>query len=137
MSSKRPMISMEMVLYLAEEKELKKKYAEAMADMRDGVLTSLLLDIADVFKVRLETIQSGDKQDLTVFVRSIFYHIARAKTHYGVIQMAKVAGRLNHTACVHHAKKVKRYFKDGDLEFLAMWHYYLTHSKLFTLKDFQ
>lgn len=132
-----PMISMEMMLYLADEKEQRQKYAKEIAVMREGVLTGLLIDIADVFNVPIETIQSGDKQELTVLVRSFFYHVARTKTHYGVVVLAKTAGRNNHAACVHHARKVKRYFKDRNTEFLTLWDHYLKHSKLFTKNDFQ
>ena len=132
-----PMISMEMMLYLAGEKENRQKYAQQVADMRDGILIGLLVDIGDVFNVPIETIQSGDKQELSVLVRSIFYHIARTKTHYGIVVLAQTAGRNNHAACVHHSRKVKELFKKKDPQFLALWHHYLKHSKLFTLKDFQ
>jgi len=130
------LLTVEMILYLAEEKAMGHKYAKEADIMREGVLMGLLIDIADVFNVPVATIQSGDRQDLTVFVRSVFYHVARAKTHYGVIILAKTAGRDNHTSCVHHARKVSRYFREREPEFLALWNYYLSNSKLFTKKDF-
>jgi hypothetical protein len=130
------LLSVEMVLYLAEEKDMRKRYDKESAAMREGILMGLLIDIADVFNVPIKTIQSGDRQDLTVFVRSVFYHVARAKTHYKINSLIRITGRNHHAACVHHARKVKRYFRDREPEFLALWDHYLLNSKLFTKKDF-
>jgi chromosomal replication initiation ATPase DnaA len=130
------LVSVEMVLYLMDQKELRQKYADDVEIMCEGLLKGLLIDIGNVFNVPLETIQSGDYSRLTVLVRSIYYHIARAKTHYGIVLISKMAGRKDHSDCVHHTRKVIGYLKVGDPEFLSAWNHYLTSSKLFTKKDF-
>jgi chromosomal replication initiation ATPase DnaA len=131
-----PKLSINMALCMAEEKRRKQKEAEELPFIREGVLTELLLDIADVFEVPLKTIQSGDRQDLTVLVRSFFYFIARAKTDYSLLALAKIAGRKDHASVINRLQKVDAFFKGKNAEFLALWDHYLTNSKLFTKKDF-
>jgi chromosomal replication initiation ATPase DnaA len=121
---------------MAEEKKQRQKEAEEMPFIRKGILTGLLIDIADVFNVPLETIQSGDQQELTVFIRSVFYYVARLKTEYGLQSLAETAGRINHAGCIHHIRKVKSFFKVQNPVFMSLWRHYLTNSKLFTSKDF-
>lgn len=119
-----------------EEKLREKIEAEQNAYIRDGILTSLLIDVAEAFNVKLETVQSGQKKEMTVLVRSIFYYVAKCKTEYGKKRMALVAGRKDHAACIKHLRMVDYCFKHKDHEFLTLWNHYLTNSKLFTYKDF-
>lgn len=106
------------------------------AYVRESILTSLLVDVAEVFNVQLRTIQSGNKEPTTVLVRTIFYYVARTKTEYSTAPMAKVAGRKDHSCCVRHLQMVEDCFKDEDQEFLSLWNQYLSNSKLFTENDF-
>jgi chromosomal replication initiation ATPase DnaA len=131
-----PKLSLNMALCIAEEKKRKQKAAKELPFIREGVLTGLLIDAADVFGVPLETIQKGDQQELTVFVRSIFYYVARTNTEYGLLAIAKIAGRKDHASVIHQLDKVNAFFKEKNAEFLTLWQYYLTRSKLFTSKDF-
>lgn len=130
------MLSTEMMIYLADEKELRQKYAAEINELRNSLLMGLLFDIADVFKVPMRTIQSGDQQEMTVFVRAVFFYIGRAKTHYTLKVLAQTVGKGNHFICMHHLRKIEGYIKHNDTDFLTLWNYYITNSKLFTLKDF-
>jgi chromosomal replication initiation ATPase DnaA len=114
----------------------RKKEAEEMPIIRESILTNLLIDVADAFKVPLKLVQKGDQQQLTVLVRVIFYYVARSKTEYSLKSMALVAGRKDHSICIGHLQKVYSYFYDKDQEFLTLWNHYLSTSKLFTSKDF-
>ena len=119
-----------------EEKIRKRKEAEEKPYIREGVLTSLLIDVTSAFNVPLSTIQSGDRQELTVLCRTIFYQIARIKTDYGLLHLAKTAGRRNHTSVFHRLRIANGLLKDKDAELLTLWNHYLSNSKLFTKKDF-
>lgn len=125
-----------MLLSIEEQKIQKKKEAEEMPYIREGVLMGLLIDVADVFNVPLKLIKAGDQQYLTVLVRAIFYYVARMKTEYGLMPMANTAGRKDHAGVIRHVKIINSYFKYKDPEFLSLWNFYLINSKLFTDKDF-
>jgi chromosomal replication initiation ATPase DnaA len=131
-----PKRSLNINLSMAEERRQKKIEAEESITIREAILTGLLIDVADVFNVKLETVQSGNQQELTVLVRSIFYYVARTKTAYGAWPMATTAGRKDHAGVLRHVEIVKAYFKHKDPQFLTLWDYYLTNSNLFTDKDF-
>lgn len=136
MHLKLPKKTMEVALSLEDERIHRKKLMEEKAEIRQGILTSLLIDVADVFNVQLKTVQSGNQQDLTVLVRVIFYYVARIKTEYGFWPIATVAGRKDHAGVIKHLQTVDAYFKHKDQQFLTLWSHYLTNSKLFTHKDF-
>jgi chromosomal replication initiation ATPase DnaA len=131
-----PKLSASTVLLMAEEKQRKRREAEELPFIRESILTGLLVDVVDVFNVPLPVMQSGDQQELTVLCRSIFYHVARMKTDYGLFPMAKVAGRKDHASVINLLNKVNAFFKESNSEFLTLWSHYLTNSKLFTSKDF-
>lgn len=131
-----PKLSASMILLMAHEKERKKIEAKEMPFIREGVLTGLLIDVVDVFNVPLKAMQLGDQQELTVFCRTIFYYVARTKTAYGLIHLAKTAGRIDHVGVLSRLRIVNAFFQEKNSEFLALWDHYLTHSKLFTKKDF-
>jgi len=133
---KRIKKSMNMILCMAQAKEQNRKEAAELPYMREGILTGLLIDVAEVFDVPLKLIQSGDRQELTVIVRSIFYHVARCKTEFGLKQFVKTAGKKEHTSAINLLRNVEGYFKDNNSEFITLWNHYLAHSKLFTPKDF-
>lgn len=121
----------------AEDRRLKEIEAEEKAYIREGVLTGLLIDVADAFHVKLETVQSGQKKQLTVAVRTIFYYVARIQTEYPLYQLAIISGRKEHSVCLKHLAMVYDCFKRSDDEFLSYWNHYLANSKLFTSKDFK
>jgi len=133
---KLPKPSMHMLLSIEEQKAVKRKASEDQINVRESILTCLLIDVADVFDVRLETVQSGNQQDLTVLVRVIFYYVAREKTDYGLWPLAVTAGRKDHAGVIRHLQLVNAYFKHKDPQFLTLWDHYLTNSRLFTHKDF-
>lgn len=106
------------------------------AEMRESILMTLLVDVADVFGVPLKTTLSSDRQPLSVLVRAIYYLVARIKTDYGLIPIANVAGRRDHASVIFQLRKIQGHLNDNDVEFLTLWSHYLTHSKLFTPEDF-
>jgi chromosomal replication initiation ATPase DnaA len=100
-------------------------------------LEGLITDIARVFNVDLELIKEGDTKGMCALVRKIFYYIGKTKGNYPYVAMALVAGRISHTACIHHFRQVTDFIKDKDPDFMVLWEHYLENSDLFTKKDFQ
>jgi chromosomal replication initiation ATPase DnaA len=133
---KAPKQTMAMLMLLAEDKGSRIKEEKEKREVREAVLTGILADVAEAFEVPLSTVVAGDQQEMTVFVRSIYYFVARIKTDYGMIPIVRIAGRKDHTGLIHHLKKIRGYIKTQNHEFISLWNHYLTVSQLFTEKDF-
>lgn len=126
-----------MILCMADKKLQKQRDKEEERDTRESILNGLLSDVADAFNLDLAIVKAGISQDIVVLVRRIFYYIARQQTEYSYKAMVNVAGKKDHASCIYHIKKVRKYFKEKDPDFTALWNHYLNGSKLFTKKDFQ
>lgn len=125
------------ILVHVDKKLERKRQAEEEGIKREAILNGLLIDVADAFQLDFEIVKAGVSQELVVLVRRIFYFIARQQTEYSYKSMVNVAGKKDHASCIYHIKKVRKYFKDKDPDFIALWNHYLKGSKLFTKKDFQ
>lgn len=132
-----PKCGIDVHVYLATKRLERKKQKEIEHLELNKYLDDLLEDVAGVFEVDMEVIKSGDRQELTVLVRQIFYYVARVKKNCQYKLMADKAGRTEHTSSIHLFKKTKAQFEVSDSDFLEMWKHYLDNSKLYNQNDFQ
>jgi chromosomal replication initiation ATPase DnaA len=131
-----PKCGIDVHVFLANEKESRRRKVLFEREKKKNYLSELLVDIANVFEVDLQEVLTGDSHGGPVMVRKIFYYISRKKGDYGYKAMAKAAGRTDHATCIYHIRKVEAYLKVKDPDFLALWDHYLANSKIYTKNDF-
>jgi len=132
-----PECGIDMHVFLAIKKLERKKQKEIEHRELNKYLDDLLADIAGVFKVDLDILKSGDRQELTVLVRQFFYFIARTKKNCKYKLLTDKMRRVDHSSAIHLIKKTRAQFYVKDPDFIDLWNHYLDNSKLYNQKDFE